>query len=81
MYLLYIFIFNLFAFFLLTPNILFLFDSNKSNYIVVFLHALLFGVISTIVFKYYGVSLLYQCEGADNANTDKMTCVKQCKKR
>lgn len=57
----HIFIFDLLLFFILSPGILFQFDSNKSNYIVAFVHALIFGVISTIAFKYY--KELYLQEG------------------
>jgi hypothetical protein len=49
----YIFAISALLFFALSPDVLFKLPSNGSNYVVAFVHALCFGVIFVIVFKYY----------------------------
>jgi hypothetical protein len=49
----HIFIISALLFFALSPDVLFKFPSNNSKYVIAFIHALCFGVIFVIAFKYY----------------------------
>ena len=57
---LHLFVFSALLFFVLTPGILLRLPSNGSKYVVASVHALVFGTIFTLGFKYYKEYLLQE---------------------
>lgn len=60
---LYIFIFSVLLFFVLSPGLLLRVPPNGSKYVVAAVHALVFAGIFTFLFKYYKEFLLREGAG------------------